>query len=131
MDVSVVEGDISTTEADVVVVNLFEGVKSPGGATGAVDRALDGAISKLIELGDIRGKAGERTLVHTFGKIVAARVLVAGLGKVDDFDVHAVRNLSAEVVRAWPQAGREAHRHDRARGRHRRARPGCVHTGAG
>ncbi len=105
MDVSVVEGDISTTEADVVVVNLFEGVKSPSGATGAVDRALDGAISKLIELGDIRGKAGERTLVHTFGKIAAPRVLVAGLGKADDFDVHAVRNLSAEVVRACRKPG--------------------------
>lgn len=100
MDISVVQGDISATEADVIVVNLFEGVKSPGGATGAVDRALDGAISKLIELGDIRGKAGERTTIHTFGKIAAPRVLVAGLGKAEEFDVHAVRNLSAEVARA-------------------------------
>ena len=105
MDITVVQGDISTTEADVVVVNLFEGVKSPGGATGAVDRALDGAISKLIELGDIRGKAGERTTVHTFGKMAAPRVLVAGLGKADDFDVHAVRNLSAEVTRACRKPG--------------------------
>ena len=100
MDISVVQGDISATEADVIVVNLFEGVTSPGGATGAVDRALDGAISKLIELGDIRGKAGERTTIHTLGKIAAPRVLVAGLGKAGEFDVHAVRNLSAEVARA-------------------------------
>ena len=105
MDVTVVQGDISTTEADVVVVNLFEGVKSPGGATGAVDRALGGAISQLIELGDIRGKAGERTIIHTFGKMAAPRVLVAGLGKAEDFDVHAVRNLSAEVVRACRKPG--------------------------
>ena len=105
MDISVVQGDISTTEADVVIVNLFEGVTSPGGATGAVDRALDGAISKLIELGDIRGKAGERITIHTFGKIPAPRVLVAGLGKADDFDVHAVRNLSAEVARACRKPG--------------------------
>ncbi|MXY72063.1 MAG: leucyl aminopeptidase [Dehalococcoidia bacterium] len=105
MDISVVQGDISTTEADVVIVNLFEGVTSPGGATGAVDRALDGAISQLIELGDIRGKAGERTTIHTFGKIPAPRVLVAGLGKADDFDVHAVRNLSAEVARACRRPG--------------------------
>ncbi len=100
MDISVVQGDISATEADVIVVNLFEGVTSPGGATGAVDRALDGAVSKLIELGDIRGKAGERTTIHTLGKIAAPRVLVAGLGKAGEFDVHAVRNLSAEVARA-------------------------------
>ena len=105
MDISVVQGDISATEADVIVVNLFEGVTSPGGATGAVDRALDGAISKLIELGDIRGKAGERTTIHTFGKIAAPRVLVAGLGKAEEFDVHAVRNLSAEVARACRRPG--------------------------
>jgi len=105
MQIAVVQGDISATEADVVVVNLFEGVTSPGGATGAVDRALDGAISKLIELGDIRGKAGERTTIHTFGKMAAPRVLVAGLGKAEDFDVDAVRNVSAEVARACRKPG--------------------------
>ena len=105
MDVTVVSGDISTTEADVLVVNLFEGVTRPGGATGAVDRALDGAISRLIELGDVRGKAGERTVIHTFGKLAAPRVLVAGLGKAAEFDVRAVRNLSAEVARACRKPG--------------------------
>ena len=32
-------------------------------------------------------------------------MLVAGLGKSDDFDVHAVRNLSAEVARACRKPG--------------------------
>ena len=105
MDVDVVSGDISKAEADVVVVNLFEGVTSPGGATGAVDQALDGAISRLIELGDIRGKSGERTLIHTFGKLPAARVLVAGLGKQDEFDIKAVRNLSAGIARYCRKPG--------------------------
>ena len=107
MDVSVIQGDISEAEADVVVVNLFEGVTSPGGATGAVDRALGGAISQLIELGEIRGKAGERTTVHTFGKIAAPRVLVAGLGKAEEFDLRSVRNLSAAVARASRKPGVE------------------------
>lgn len=105
MDVIVISGDISTTEADVLVVNLFEGVTRPGGATGAVDRALDGAISRLIELGDVRGKAGEHTVIHTFGKLAAPRVLVAGLGKAAEFDARAVRNLSAEVARACRKPG--------------------------
>ena len=98
MQVRVVAGDIAQAEADVIVVNLFEGVTSPGGATGAVDRALGGTISELISLGDIRGKSGEFTLVHSFGKLPSPRVLVAGLGKADDFDIDAVRNLSAKVV---------------------------------
>ena len=44
MDIRVVRGDIAQQAADAIVVNLFEGVTAPGGATGAVDRALDGAI---------------------------------------------------------------------------------------
>ena len=42
-------GDIAESAADVVVVNLFEGVTAPSGATGAIDRALDGALSQAAE----------------------------------------------------------------------------------
>jgi leucyl aminopeptidase len=105
VEVRVEAGDITKSNADVVVVNLFEGVKSPGGGTGAVDRALDGGISRLIELGDIRGKAGEFTLVHTLGRMTAPRVLVAGLGKAQDFDVDAVRNVAAGAVRSLQKPG--------------------------
>ncbi len=99
MRVTVESGDIASTEAACLVVNLFEGVSAPGGATGAVDRALDGMISELIAAGDIRGKAGELTLIHTFGKIPAARVLVAGHGKSAEFTVDKVRDLSASIAR--------------------------------
>jgi leucyl aminopeptidase len=98
-------GDIATAEADAIVVNLFEGVTAPGGATGAVDSALDGAISKLIAQGDIRGKSGEFTTIHTFGKLKSPRVVVAGLGKQKDFDLDAVRNLAANMVRALRKPG--------------------------
>ncbi|MXW30298.1 MAG: hypothetical protein F4Z88_06070 [Chloroflexi bacterium] len=46
--VRVEQGDITQSDADAIVVNLFEGVTTPGGGTGAVDGALDGAISALI-----------------------------------------------------------------------------------
>jgi leucyl aminopeptidase len=105
LDIRVTADDISQFEADIVVVNLFEGVSSPGGATGAVDRALGGAISQLIALGDIRGKSGELVTIHTFGKTPAPRVLVAGLGKSSEFDVDAVRNLAANVVRQLRRPG--------------------------
>ncbi len=105
MEVRVTGGDIVQAEADAIIVNLFEGVTSPGGGTGAVDAALDGAISKLIAQGDIRGKSGEVTIVHTFGKIPAPRVVVAGLGKQKDFDIDAVRNLSANLTRTIRKPG--------------------------
>lgn len=100
MEFHVSAGEITGAVADAIVVNLFEGVTTPGGATGAVDAALDGAISKLIAQGDIRGKSAEITTIHTFGKLPSARVVVAGLGKQKDFDIDAVRNLSANLVRA-------------------------------
>ncbi|MDE2765069.1 MAG: leucyl aminopeptidase, partial [Chloroflexota bacterium] len=87
--VSAAAGDIVQTNADAIVVNLFEGVTAPEGGTGAVDRALDGAISSLIADGEITGKAGETTVIHAFGKIAAKRVVVAGLGKQERFDAHA------------------------------------------
>ena len=99
MDLKLVTGDIAAQQVDAIVINLFQGITSPAGATGAVDRALDGAISQLIADGDAKGKAGEFTLLHTLGKIPAKRVVVAGLGKADEFDADKIRAVSAETAR--------------------------------
>ena len=99
MQIKVQSGDIATVSADAVVVNLFEGVASPGGGTGAVDQAMGGAISQLISAGDIRGKLGELTMVHTLGKVASPRVIVAGLGKQADFNLDKIRSLSADLAR--------------------------------
>jgi len=87
MEIKVVAGDIAQIEADAIVVNLFEGVTQPGGATGAVDKALDGAITSLISRGEIKGKFEEVGIVHTFGRLPAGIVAIVGLGKRDDFDI--------------------------------------------
>ena len=65
MEIAVVLNDVVNIEADVVVVNLFEGVTSPAGATGAVDSAIGGLISELISDGEITGRASQMTLIHT------------------------------------------------------------------
>ncbi len=109
MRVTVAAGDIATTNAPAIVVNLFEGVTSPGGGTGAVDAALGGAISQLIAQGDIKGKEGEVTLLHSLGRVPAPRVVVLGLGKQESFSIHRVRDLSAKLCRSLRAAGvREA-----------------------
>ena len=99
MELRIVAGDIAKIEVDALIVNLFEGVAEPGGATGAVDKALDGAITRLIKAGEIKGKLGELTLVHTLGKIPAVRVVVAGLGKQSEFDADKIRRVTAEACR--------------------------------
>jgi leucyl aminopeptidase len=99
MKVVVTHGNIGASDADTLIVNLFEGVTTPGGATGALDRALDGAISELIAGGDLRGKKGEVAVLYPRGSLPARRVLVAGLGPRNGFDLDGVRQAAATAMR--------------------------------
>ncbi len=105
MKITVAQTDIITVDTPALIVNLFKDVRVPAGATGAVDRALDGAISNLIKDGEITGKRGELTLLHTMGRIAPARVVVAGLGAQDDFGAEVVRGVSSEALRFLRRRG--------------------------
>ncbi len=100
MQFTITQGNIATTAVDCIVVNLFEGVEVPGGATGAVDAALGGAIRSLIAAGDFDGKMGATALLYTNGKLPALRVLIVGLGKAEKFDLHAARKAAAAATKA-------------------------------
>jgi leucyl aminopeptidase len=99
VQIKVETGDITKHAAKAIIVNLFQGVKSPGGATGAVDKALDNGISALIKEGEIKGKRGEFPVVHTLGKMASPRVIVAGLGKQDEFNLNVIRDLMGTAMR--------------------------------
>lgn len=97
MKVIVEQGEIQSASADAIVVNLFEGVTQPGGATGAVDQALNGAIRDLIATGDFEGDLGEVATLYSRGALSAQRVLVVGLGEADKFNQEGVREASGAV----------------------------------
>ena len=105
LTIDVKSADITEIDTPALVVNLFRGVKKPGGATGAVDQVLGDLITDLIKDGEIKGGAGETTLIHTLGKIKPSRVLVVGLGPQDKFDSQVVRRVSAEMVRFLRRKG--------------------------
>lgn len=98
MKVNVSEAQIQSVDADTVIVNLFSGVTSPGGATGAMDAALGGAISDLISQGDFKGKTGEIAVVYPRGAVAAKRVLVVGLGDQDKFNTEVVRRAAGKAA---------------------------------
>lgn len=96
---------VTDVAADAVVVNLFEGVTVPGGATGAVDAALDGAIRDAIAAGALRGRLGETLALPTLGRLPARWVIVAGLGPRDEFGRRAARAASAAALRTARRHG--------------------------
>ena len=81
MEIKVIAGGIQATEDELIVVNLFEGVETPGGATGAVDKALGGAITRGHRRRRFSRQEGrDCVLFYSRGAIPARRVLVVGLG---------------------------------------------------
>ncbi|MFH1362447.1 MAG: leucyl aminopeptidase [bacterium] len=98
MKIKVQNIPLDKVKCDLLVVNLFEGVKTPGGATGAVDKKLQNAIAGLIKDGEITGKLCEVNIVHTQGKLPAKQVLVVGLGKATDFDFDRARKVAAAAL---------------------------------
>lgn len=105
MEVNVETGPIQAAHADTLVVNLFEGVTAPAGATGAIDAALDGAISALIAAGDFQGKQGETTVLYPRGALHAERVIVVGLGKQEKIDLEAIRLAAAAAAKRASELG--------------------------
>jgi len=99
MRIEVKQGAIQEQESELIVVNLFEGVSEPGGATHAVDQALGGRIRQVLSWGDFRGKLNETTLLYGGAGFPAKRVLVVGLGKQEEFDLDKVRQVSATAAR--------------------------------
>lgn len=99
MEIKILREDVTKIQTPALIVNLFEGVKTPGGATGDIDKALDGTISRLINDDEIKGTSGELTLIHTFGKIGPNRVLVAGLGTQEGATADKVREVMGNALR--------------------------------
>ena len=113
MELRVQQGNIAETDADLIVVNLFAGVTAPGGATGAVDRALNGAISQLIAQGDFSGEAETTALLYARANggaaadettdqsgLTASRVLLVGLGSSQQFGIAQIRRAAAVAAQA-------------------------------
>src|SRR3990172_1999232 len=92
-------GSVTDVVADALGVNIFKGEKKPGGATGAVDGALNGLLSQLIAEENFKGETGQTMLVHTQGKLPAKKIILVGLGEKKDFDLNAIRKAAASAAK--------------------------------
>ena len=90
---------IEKIPCDLLIANLFKGVKNPTGGTATIDSALDGLIKKVIKEENFEGKVGSTLTIRTNGAIPAKKVTIVGLGEKEKFDLDAVRKASASAIR--------------------------------
>ncbi|HEY0387435.1 MAG TPA: leucyl aminopeptidase [Gaiellales bacterium] len=101
MKISTTAGSPAAANVDLLAVAMSKPV-SLDGAAAELDRAMDGAISRLVKANEIRGGAGQVTLVHTApgSGVRPRRIAVVGLGPREKADDEAVRNAAGAAVRA-------------------------------
>ena len=103
IEIKVIAGDIAKIKAGAIIVDFFEGMKRPDGDTATIDKALDGAISQLINQGEIKGRLNEVTIIHSLDRLPASRVAVIGLGKQQELTLDKIRGAVAETCRLLRQ----------------------------
>jgi leucyl aminopeptidase len=87
--------DFSRCKTDVLAVGLFSDVKGLDKINGELNRKLDGAIEKLIKLGDFKGKDGTSAVVYGNDKTGAKRMLLVGLGEKKKATLDTLRRAAA------------------------------------
>jgi leucyl aminopeptidase len=84
--------------ADAVAVALFEKTTTLPSHMKAIDAATGGALARAIALGDFKAKAGTLSSVPLAGGI--KRLMIAGLGSREAFDIDNFRWAAASVAKA-------------------------------
>jgi leucyl aminopeptidase len=90
------------TETDLLVLPLLKVDDKKGalrGRAAALDRALGGRISSVIESGDFRGKRDQKLLLYPDDALPAKRLLLVGLGEETKLDAEALRRAAGHAVK--------------------------------
>ena len=99
MDIKTKTNTITDLEVAAIIVYTFNDKPYGNGPIVTADKALDGTINKLIQEGEIKGKYGERTLIHTLGKMNPGRILIVGLGNHSELTVDKIRATTGDCLR--------------------------------
>jgi len=94
---------VATAPADITVdalaIPIATGLHLSGAAVD-LDRALGGLISELLGSGEFKGRIHEVLPVPTNGRIAARRLILYGLGAINDLDGQRLRSAHHELIRA-------------------------------
>ena len=89
--------DFSKCKTELLAVGQFSDAKGLDKLSAELDGKLDGAIERLIKLGDFEGKNGTSAIVYGNENIGAKRVLLVGLGEKKKATLDTIRKAAAHA----------------------------------
>src|SRR5438105_6724830 len=93
-------------EPDTLAVALPEdGSGALSNGARVLDERLQGRLQRLADNGELKAELGKTVLLHTDGELNARRVVVAGVGKLDQLDADALRTAASAVARRAADVG--------------------------
>src|SRR2546425_1667701 len=118
MQITLEPQPFAALDTEALVSYLFEETDPIQGRIAEIDQAAAGLLHKLAKSGELTGKMLEFTLVHTPAGLKAARLLLVGAGKREQWNSAAglrkiaraaLRDLKARSVKSFALLVREAH----------------------
>src|SRR5882724_10881567 len=92
-------------ETEAIVTPVFESDDPIQGRIAELDQLTGGLLKKLASSGELTGKTLELTLIHAPSGLKAARLLLVGAGKRDQFNVAALRKVAGVGLRSLKSKG--------------------------
>ena len=86
-------------ETEALVSYVFEGTDPVQGRVSEMDQLTGGLLRKLAKSGELTGKTLEFTLIHAPAGLKAARLLLVGAGKREQFNSATLRKISGASLR--------------------------------
>jgi leucyl aminopeptidase len=86
-------------ETEALVSYVFEEADAVQGRIAEVDQSAGGLLRKLAKSGELTGKTLEFTLVHAPTGLKAARLLLVGAGKPEQFNSATLRKTAGAALR--------------------------------
>jgi len=91
--------DFSKCKTDILAVGLFSDSNESDKLNKELNKKLDGAIGRLMKLGDFKGKEGTNAIVYGNNQVGAKRILLGGLGEKKKAKLDTVRNAAANAAK--------------------------------
>jgi len=99
MQITLETTPFATLETDALVSHVFEETDPVQGRVAELEKVTGGLVRTLAKSGELTGKTLEFTLIHAPAGLKAARLLLVGAGKREQFNNATLRKIAGAALR--------------------------------